>query len=59
MEIKNNNNPMSGNAEVRRAIDTVQKEICELLQKMPNRTEGKNRIDKLMYDLDVGLRNKY
>jgi len=26
---------------------------------MPNRTEGKSRIEKIMYDLDVGLRNKY
>jgi len=59
VEIKNNNDPISGNDEVRWAIDKVQKEICEILLKMPNRTEGKSRIEKIMYDLDVGLRNKY
>jgi hypothetical protein len=59
VEIKNNNDPISGNDEVRWAIDKVQKEICEILLKMPNRTEGKSRIEKRMCDLDVGLRNKY
>ncbi len=59
MEIKNNNDPQYSNDEVRWAIDQVQKEICEILLKMPNRTEGKSRLDKIMYDLDLGLRNKY
>lgn len=59
IEIKNTYDPVSGDAEVRWAIDHVQKEICEILLKMPARTEGKSRIDKIMYDLDVGLRNKY
>jgi hypothetical protein len=59
VEIKNNNDLHSGNDEVRWAIDKVQKEICEILRKMPNRTEGKSRIEKIMHDLDVGLRNKY
>jgi hypothetical protein len=59
MEIKNHNDPLFGNAEVRWAMETVPKEICEILLQMPNRTEGKSRIDKIMYDLDVGLRNKY
>ncbi len=59
MEIKNNNDPQYSNDEVRWAIDQVQKEICEILLKMPKRTEGKSRLDKIMYDLDLGLRNKY
>lgn len=59
IEIKNTNDPVSGDAEVRWAVDHVQKEICEILLKMPARTEGKSRIDKIMYDLDVGLRNQY
>lgn len=58
VEIRNND-PISGNDVVRWAIDTVQKEICEILLKMPNRKEGRSRIDKIMYDLDAGLRNKY
>ena len=59
VEIKKNNNPQYGNDEVRWAIDHVQLEICEILLKMPGRGEGKSRLDKIMYDLDVGLRNKY
>ena len=59
IEIKNNNDPVFSKDETRWAIDHAQKEICEILLKMPNRTEGKSRIDKIMYDLDVGLRKKY
>jgi hypothetical protein len=59
IEIRNNNDPIFGNDAVCWAIDQVQKEICEILLKMPNRTEGKSRIDRIMYALDVGLRNKY
>jgi len=59
IEIKNNNDPKYGNDEVGWAIDHVQIEICEILLKMPGRAEGKSRLDKIMYDLDIGLRNKY
>jgi hypothetical protein len=59
IEIKKNNDPIYGNDEVRWAIDHVQNEICEILLKMPGRGEGKSRLDKIMYDLDIGLRNKY
>lgn len=59
IEIRNNNDPIFGNDAVRWAIDHVQKEVCEILLKMPKRTEGKSRLDRLMYDLDVGLRSKY
>jgi hypothetical protein len=59
VEIKKNNDPQYDNDEVRWAIDHVQLEICEILLKMPGREEGKSRLDKIMYDLDRGLRNKY
>ena len=59
IEIKNNNDPVFGKDETCWAIGHASKEICEILLKMPNRTEGKSRIDKIMYDLDVGLRKKY
>ena len=59
IEIKNNNDPVFSKDETRWAIGHAPKEICEILLKMPNRTEGKSRIDKIMYDLDVGLRKKY
>jgi enolase len=59
IEIKNNNDPKYGNDEVRWAIDHVQNEICEILLNMPGRAEGKSRVDKLMYDLDIGLRKRF
>lgn len=59
IEIKNQNDPQIGNAEVRLAIEHVQKEVCAILLNMPGRTVGKSRVEKLMYDLDVGLRNKF
>jgi hypothetical protein len=59
IEIKNNNDPQYGNEEVGWAIDRVQYEICEILNKMPGRIEGKSRLDKIMYALDQGLRSKY
>jgi hypothetical protein len=58
IEIKKNNDPKYGNDEVRWAIEHVQNEICDILLKMPGRAEGKSRLDKIMYDLDTGLRNK-
>jgi hypothetical protein len=47
-----------GNREISWAIVNVSPEICEILANMPERKEGKNRLDKLLFDLDVGLRNK-
>ncbi len=59
IEIKNNNDSKYGNSEVLWAIDHVGKEISGILLEMPDRNEGKSRIDKLMFDLDRGIRNKY
>lgn len=47
-----------GNREVSWAIEHASHEICEILAKMPERKEGKKRLDKLLFDLNVGLRNK-
>ncbi len=58
VEIKNNNDSQFGDDEVRRAVDCVQKEIIDLLLKMPRQPEGKTRLDKIMVDLDRGLSNK-
>jgi hypothetical protein len=59
VEIKNNNDPQYGNNVVRWAVDNVQNEICQILLKMPARTERKSRLDEIMADLDKGLRNKF
>jgi hypothetical protein len=47
-----------GNREISWAIEHASLEICEILANMPKHTVGKNRLDKLLFDLDVGLRNK-
>jgi hypothetical protein len=59
VELKNNNDPQFADDEVRRAVDSVQKEIVGLLLKMPCQPEGKTRLDKIMVALDKGLRNKW
>lgn len=59
IEMNHNNDPQIGDAEVRWAIERVPEEVCQILLNMPARTEGKSRLDKLMYDLDSGLRKKY
>ena len=58
IEIKHDNDPQSGNDEVQWAVEHVQKEICEILRKMPRRAEGKSRLDRIMLDLDRALRSK-
>jgi hypothetical protein len=58
LEIKKNNDFNGCNDEMRWQIDHVQPEICGMLQKMPRRTEGKTRLDKIMFELDKELRNK-
>jgi len=58
VEIRNDNNHNLGDAEIRQAVDLARREIVDLLLKMPRQPEGKIRLDKLMYDLDMGLREK-
>jgi hypothetical protein len=58
-ELKKDNDPNCGNAEVRWAIERAPKEVCEVLLNMPSRATGKGRLNQLMYDLDLGLRNKF
>jgi hypothetical protein len=53
----NLNDPRAGADEVRWAVGHAPPEVCDLLRKMPCQPEGKNRLDKLMCDLDAGLRN--
>jgi hypothetical protein len=57
IEIRNNNDPLCGDAEVRWAIGYAPPEVCDLLRKRPAQAEGKSRLDRLMVDLDSGLRN--
>jgi len=47
-----------GEAEVKRAIQTVPGEVRSLLLHMPARSPGKSRADQLMYALDAGIRGR-
>ncbi len=44
--------------EVRRAIRHVTPEVRAVLLQMPARKAGKSRLDKLLYELDKGIRNR-
>jgi hypothetical protein len=47
-----------GAEELRRAVEQADKEVINVLLKMPCQPEGKTRLDKIMYDLDKGLRER-
>jgi hypothetical protein len=32
--------------------------VCEILLQMPARTAGNSRLDKLLYELDQGIRSR-
>jgi hypothetical protein len=40
------------------AIEHVTMEVREILQHMPARHAGKSRLDRLLFDLDTGIRSK-
>jgi hypothetical protein len=50
--------PDIGNKEILWAIGHVPSEAREILLQMPARTAGNSRVDKLMYELDQGIRNR-
>ncbi len=57
IEISGGGDPHIGESEVRWAIDHAPPEAREVLQQMPARQPGKNRLDTLLYELDAGLRS--
>lgn len=40
------------------AVQIVTIEARDILMNMPSRSPGRSRLDKLMYDLDTGIRNR-
>jgi len=48
--------PAAADAEIERAIATAPAEVRDLLLRMPARSPGKSRADRLMYRLDAGIR---
>ena len=47
-----------GNGEVRWAIEHVTSEVREVLLHMPARKAGSSRLDKILYELDEGIRSR-
>lgn len=55
-QITHGNDAAVGDAFARWAVERVPAEVCGILVNMPAREVGKTRVERLMYDLDVGLR---
>ncbi len=56
LELSQKVDPEAGQEQVRWAIEHVPPEVGRVLQQMPARKQGKSRIDRLMAELDAGIR---
>ena len=56
LELDHAGDPAIGGDEVRWAIEHAPVEACEVLQHMPARPPGNSRLDRLLYELDAGIR---
>jgi hypothetical protein len=54
----NGGDPTIGDGEVRWAIEHVPSEVRDILLQMPARQAGNSRLDKLLYQLDAGIRSR-
>lgn len=58
LELDHADDPNIGDGEVRWAIEHVTAQVREVLLNMPARQRGKSRLDKLLYELDAGIRSR-
>lgn len=58
LELDHAGDPNSGDREVSWAIEHVTVQVREVLLQMPARQEGNSRLDKLLYELDAGIRSR-
>jgi hypothetical protein len=58
LELEGNGDAGIGDAEVRRAIERVSSAVRAILLEMPARQAGKSRLDRLLYELDAGIRSR-
>ena len=56
LELYHAGDPNVGNGEIRWAIEHVTPEVREVLLQMPARKAGARRLDKILYELDKGIR---
>jgi hypothetical protein len=58
LELNQGGDPNVGDGEVRWAMEHVTSEVRKVLLQMPARKIGKSRLDKILYELDEGIRNR-
>ncbi len=58
LELDHPGDPSIGEAEVSWAIAHVTSAVRQVLLQMPARPDGKSRLDKILYQLDVGIRSR-
>jgi hypothetical protein len=58
LELDHAGDPNIGDREVRWAIEHVTSEVRQVLLQMPARQVGKSRLEKLLYELDAGIRRR-
>jgi hypothetical protein len=56
LELDSDGDTSVGDAEVRSAIEQAPSAVREVLLEMPARQPGKSRLDRLLYELDAGIR---
>ena len=56
IELENGSDPEIGETEIAWAIQNINDDVIELLGNYPERSEGKKRIEQLLYLLDHGIR---
>ena len=58
LELDHSGDTTIGDGEVHWAIEHVTPEVREVLLQMPARQTGNSRLEKLLYDLDAGIRSR-
>jgi hypothetical protein len=56
LELSHAGDPAIAQAELCWAIEHVPPEVCAILLQMPARKPGNSRLDRLLYELDQGIR---
>jgi hypothetical protein len=57
LELDHSGDPDIAESEVRWAIEHVPSEVRDVLLQMPSRQTGNSRLDKILYELDSGIRS--
>lgn len=58
LELDHAGDPNIGDREVRWAIEHVTSKVRQVLLQMPARQMGNSRLDKILYELDAGIRRR-